>query len=137
MPTIGRWINSPRRSATRATWSKPGTTSAYVHLRLGAFRESLDDYNHALALKPDLMDAIEHRAEANLALDRLEDVKIAYMDLFNHAPELAAQLMTAMQKWLTDRQADPRGMRASDIDSFGKWVAERDGIAKQTASLPH
>jgi hypothetical protein len=27
-------------------------------------------------------------------------------------------------------------MRASDIDAFAKWVQERDGIAKQTASLP-
>ena len=26
------------------------------------------------------------------------------------------------------------GMRAEDIDSFGKWMRERDGIAKQTAA---
>jgi hypothetical protein len=25
-------------------------------------------------------------------------------------------------------------MRAADIDSFDKWLQERDGIAKQTAS---
>jgi tetratricopeptide (TPR) repeat protein len=109
----------------------------YVHLRLGAFREAIDDYNHALALKPDLLDAVEHRAEAYLAIDRLDEVRSAYMDLFNHAPDLAAQLMSAMQKWLADHQADPRGMRAADIDAFGKWLSERDGIAKQTASLPH
>jgi hypothetical protein len=29
------------------------------------------------------------------------------------------------------------GMRATDIDSFGKWLQERDGIAKPTASIPH
>jgi tetratricopeptide (TPR) repeat protein len=109
----------------------------YVHLKLGAFREAIDDYNHALTLKPDLLDAVEHRAEAFLAVDRLDDVRIAYMDLFNHAPELAAQLMAAMQKWLADHQADAHGMRASDIDAFGKWLSEREGIAKQTASLPH
>jgi tetratricopeptide (TPR) repeat protein len=109
----------------------------YVHLKLGAFREAVDDYNHALALKPDLLDAVERRAEAFLAVDRLDDVRIAYMDLFNHAPDLAARLMAAMQSWLADRQADPRGMRAGDIDAFGKWLAEREGIAKQTASLPH
>jgi tetratricopeptide (TPR) repeat protein len=107
----------------------------YVHLKLGAFREAVDDYNHALALKPDLLDAVERRAEAFLAVDRLDDARIAYMDLFNHAPELAARLMTAMQKWLADRQVDPRGMRAGDIDAFGKWLAEREGIAKQTASM--
>ncbi len=109
----------------------------YVHLKLGAFREAIDDYNHALTLKPDLLDAVEHRAEAFLAVDRLDDVRIAYMDLFNHAPELAAQLMAAMQKWLADHQADAHGMRAGDIDAFGKWLSEREGIAKQTASLPH
>jgi tetratricopeptide (TPR) repeat protein len=110
----------------------------YVHLKLGAFREAIDDYNHALTLKPDLLDAVERRAEAFLAVDRLDDVRIAYMDLFNHAPDLAARLMVAMQKWLADRQADPRGMRAGEIDAFGKWLSEREGLAKQTASsLPH
>ena len=65
-------------------WNNVG----YVHLRLGAYRESIDDYNHALALKPDLLEAIEHRAEAYLAVDRLDDAKAAYMDLYNHAPAL-------------------------------------------------
>jgi tetratricopeptide (TPR) repeat protein len=108
----------------------------YVHLRLGAYREAIDDYNHTLTLKPELMEAIEHRAEAYLAVGRLDDVKIAYMDLFSHTPDLANQLMASMQKWVAAYQADPHGMRASDIEAFGKWVAERDGIAKQTASLP-
>jgi hypothetical protein len=27
-------------------------------------------------------------------------------------------------------------MRASDIDAFGKWLQEREGVAKQTASNP-
>jgi tetratricopeptide (TPR) repeat protein len=113
-------------------WDQVG----YVHLRLGAYREAIDDYNHTLALKPEIMEAIEHRAEAYLAVGRLEDVKVAYMDLYSHAPDLAGQLMASMQKWVATYQADPHGMRASDIDAFGKWVAERDGIAKQTASLP-
>ena len=109
----------------------------YVHLRLGAYREAIDDYDHALALNADLMDAVEHRAEAYLAVDRIFDVQPAYMNLYNHAPDLAARLMTAMQKWYGDHQADPKGMQSSDVAAFGKWLAERDGIAKQTASLPH
>ncbi len=108
----------------------------FVHLRLGAFGESIDDYNHALTLKPGLMDAIEHRAEAYLAVDRIEDVRSAYMDLYNHEPERAARLMTAMQKWQSDHQADARGMRQADIAAFGQWLAERAGIAKQAAALP-
>jgi tetratricopeptide (TPR) repeat protein len=110
--------------------------AAYVHFRLGAFNESIDDYNHTLALKPELFDAIEHRGEAYMAVDRLEDAQAAYMDLFNHNRPLADQLMLSMQKWLDSHRVAAGGMRASDIDSFGKWLLERDGIAKQTASIP-
>jgi tetratricopeptide (TPR) repeat protein len=111
-------------------WNNAG----YVHLRLGAYSESIDDYNHALALKSDLLDAIEHRAQAYMAVDRLDEAKAAYMDLFNHARPLADQLMMSMQQWLESHRTAANGMRASDIDSFGKWLQERDGIAKQTAS---
>jgi len=108
----------------------------YVHLRLGAYAEAVDDYNHALKLKPESMEAIEHRGEANLALDRLDEAKSAYMDLFNHDPKLADQLMAAMRKWMIAHRTDAHGMRAADVDAFDKWLLEREGIAKQTASLP-
>jgi tetratricopeptide (TPR) repeat protein len=110
-------------------WNNVG----YVHLRLGAYAESVDDYNHTLALKPDLLEAIEHRAEAYVAIDRLEEAKSAYMDLFNHDRKLADDLLRAMQQWLTDHRSNANGMRASDVDAFGKWLQEREGIAKQTA----
>lgn len=113
-------------------WNNVG----YIHLRLGAYGEAVDDYNHALAIKPDLLEAVEHRAEAYVAIDRLDDAKSAYMDLFNHARPLADDLMAAMQRWLTSHRTDASGMRASDIDSFDKWLQEREGIAKQTAALP-
>jgi tetratricopeptide (TPR) repeat protein len=109
----------------------------YVHLRLGAYAEAVDDYNHVLALKPDLLEAIAHRAEANLPLDRLEDVKIAYMELFTHAPNLADNLMLAMHRWLGDHRDDARGMRPADVAAFDKWLQERDTIARQSASPPH
>ncbi len=108
----------------------------YVHLKLAAYREAVDDYNHALKLKPDLMEAEEHRAEAYLAIDRVEDAKIAYMDLYNHAPALAEQLMVAMQQWIKEHRTETRGMRPQDIEAFDRWVGERDTIAKQ-AALPH
>jgi tetratricopeptide (TPR) repeat protein len=113
-------------------WSSVG----YVHLRLGAFNESIDDYNHALALKPDLLEAVEHRGEAYMGFDRLDNAKAAYMDLFNHARPLADQLMVSMQKWLESHRAAPNRMRVADIESFAKWLQERDAIAKQTASIP-
>jgi tetratricopeptide (TPR) repeat protein len=114
-------------------WDQVG----YIHLHLGAYREAIDDYNHLLAQKPEIMEAIEHRAEAYLEVDHLDEVKIAYMDLYNHTPDLAAQLMVAMQKWLAAHQADPAASHNAEAAAFSKWVSDRDGIAKQTASLPH
>jgi tetratricopeptide (TPR) repeat protein len=114
-------------------WNNVG----YIHLRLGAYAEAVDDYNHTLALKPDLPEAVEHRGEAYLGVDRLEEAKAAYMDLFNHTRPLADALMVAMQKWLAEHRSNANGMRASDVEAFDKWLQERDGIAKQTASLPH
>jgi hypothetical protein len=46
-------------------------------------------------------------------------------------------LMVSMQNWLTMHRTDAKGMRVADVDAFDKWLQERDGIAKQTASLPH
>jgi tetratricopeptide (TPR) repeat protein len=111
--------------------------AGYVHLRLGAYNESIDDYNHTLALKPDLLEAFEHRGEAYMAVDRLDDAKATYMNLFNHARPLADQLLVLMQKWLESHRVAANGVRAADIDSFDKWLQERDGIAKATASIPH
>ena len=111
-------------------WNQVG----FVHLRLGAYRESIDDYNHTLALKPDLAEAIQHRAEAYMYVDRLEEAKAAYMDLFYHDRSHADQLMASMQVWLAARRADANGMRASDIDKFGQWLQDRDSVAKTTAS---
>ena len=108
-------------------WNNVG----YIHLRLGAYAEALDDYNHTLALKADLLEAVEGRGEARMAVDRLEDAKADYMDLFNHDRPLADRLMGVMQKWVADHRANPNGMRASDVDAFDKWVQERDAIARQ------
>src|ERR1700733_6720753 len=102
----------------------------YIHLRLWAYEELIDDYNHTLALKPDLYEATFHRSEAYLATDRLENTQSAYMDLFNHARPLADRLMVSMQSWLTMHRTDAKGMRGADVEAFDKWLQERDGIAK-------
>lgn len=107
-------------------WSAVG----YIHERLGAYREAIDDYDHVLKYKPDSNDSIERRAEAYMRLDRLDDAKSAYMDLYNHEPKLAAQLMLLMQQWLVNHRADAGGMRASSIDAFDAWVKERKKIAQ-------
>lgn len=111
-------------------WNSAG----YVHLRLGAYGESVDDYDHALKFKPDLEEAIAHRAEAYLRLDRVEEVESAYMELFNHARPLADQLMPVMQRWVEAHRQDPKGMRPAQIDDFDRWLKERDKLANQPAS---
>jgi tetratricopeptide (TPR) repeat protein len=111
-------------------WNQIG----YVHLRFGAYRESIDDYNHGLALKPDVLESIRYRGEAYLGIDHLDEAKAAYMDLFFHARTLADQLMTSMQAWLKNHRVAANGVRATDIDAFDRWIQERDGIAKTTAS---
>ncbi|HEX3398512.1 MAG TPA: hypothetical protein VHS76_17530 [Steroidobacteraceae bacterium] len=111
-------------------WNKIG----FIHLHFGAYRESIDDYNHALALKPDLPEAIQHRGEAFMGADHLYEAKAAYMDLFFHARPLADQMMAVMQAWLQSHRASANGMRPADIDAFDKWLQEREGIAKTTAA---
>jgi tetratricopeptide (TPR) repeat protein len=107
-------------------WSSVG----YVHFRLGAFRESVDDYNHALALKPEYFDAIESRAETYLALNQLDDVKAAYLDLYSRARGPADTLMLAMQRWAAERARDAHGLRPAALEAFGAWLQERERIAK-------
>ena len=108
----------------------------YIHLQLGAFREAMDDCNHALKIKPDLAQAIEDRGQAFLGIDRLDDAKASYMDLFYHSRPLADQLMVSMHEWVKSHRATANGMRPADIDAFDKWLQERDGIANTTASNP-
>jgi tetratricopeptide (TPR) repeat protein len=102
-------------------WSDAGA----IHLRLGAYAESVDDFNHALNLKADLYPAVEGRAEATLALDRLEETRTGYMDLSAHAPQLADKLLQAMQQWLRAHRQDPRGIGTAQLDGFDKWLQER------------
>ncbi len=99
-------------------WSGAGI----AHSKLGAYAEAFDDYNHVLALKADRYDAVEYRAEAALALDRLADAETAYLDLTNHDPSRAAALLAAMRGWLTRHRAQPAGVRAADIDDFEHWL---------------
>ena len=102
-------------------WSNVGS----IHLRIGAYREALDDYDHALKLQPGVPDSIEGRAEALLRLHYLQDVQSAYMDLASHARDHAERLMALMQKWLAERRVDPEGIRPAQLDAFDQWLKDR------------
>lgn len=104
----------------------------YVLRKTGDFESSLAAYNRALEINPRYAEAIEYRAEAYLGLNRLDEAKEAYMELFRTDRKRAAELMDAMQSWVDARTADPGGVDAQVIAEFGGWVAERADLAAQT-----
>jgi tetratricopeptide (TPR) repeat protein len=119
------------RSDMYQAWNYIG----YAQRKLGNYEEALAAYDQALKYSPAYGDAIEYRAEAYLALDRLDDAKSAYLLLFRDARPLAAELLTSMQKWIVERRADHRGLTEEQIDAFAKWVDERAAIAQKAEAL--
>lgn len=103
--------------------------------KTGDYGGALEAYNHALYLAAAYAPAIEYRAEAFLALDRVDDAKKAYLQLFpNDRPE-ANELLTAMKGWIDKRQTDPGKLTPEMVQSFSAWVQEREELAKQTPSV--
>jgi tetratricopeptide (TPR) repeat protein len=119
------------RSDMYQAWNYIG----YAHRKLGNYDAALAAYDQALKYSPAYGEAIEYRAEAYLALDRIDDAKNAYLILFRDARPLAAQLMTAMQKWIELRRRDSKGLSTAELDAFAKWVDERAAISQTAKAL--
>lgn len=107
----------------------------YALRKTGNYAEALDAYDQALKLEPRYSPAIEYQAEAYLSLNRLEEAKAAYMNLFNADRKRADELHAAMKKWLAARRQDAAGVAPQTIEEFAAWVAEREEIAGHTSSL--
>ena len=118
-----------RKADMYEAWNYVGYTSR----KLGEYDKALQSYDEALRLNPSYGEAIEYRGEAYLGLNRIEDAKGAYMQLFQSSRPLADQLMAAMQKWVADHRA--AGSAAPEVDALAQWIDERSNIARQTASL--
>jgi tetratricopeptide (TPR) repeat protein len=102
----------------------------YSQRKLGDYTKALNSYARALAVMPGYPEATEYRGEAYLGLNRVEDAKQAYLDLFAANRSLADKLLGAMKRWIgTQKSGSPA---AADLS---KWVEERSTIAAQTASL--
>jgi hypothetical protein len=41
-------------------------------------------------------------------------------------------LMSAMKRWVATRQVEPAGVAPDAVAAFQKWIAEREGLAKET-----
>lgn len=107
----------------------------YALRKVGDYPDALAAYDTALGMVPTYAEAIEYRAEAFLALGRLDDAKQAYLHLFEHDRERADKLMAAMQSWVESRRQEPGEVDPAEVDAFAEWVSQRAQLADQTASL--
>jgi tetratricopeptide (TPR) repeat protein len=106
----------------------------YTRRKLGEYDAALTAYDRALSLRPSYPEAIEYRGEAYLSLNRIEDAKQAYLDLYAGNRKLADQLLVAMKNWVQSKRASTPADPAA-LDALDQWVQEREQIAGQTASL--
>lgn len=102
----------------------------YSQRKLGDYTKALTSYARALAIQPGYPEATEYRGEAYLGLNRVEDAKQAYLDLFAANRVLADKLLGAMKTWIGQQKRSSAA--AADLS---EWIEERSKIAAQTASL--
>jgi len=101
----------------------------YALRKTGEFDQAVEAYGMALKIAPGYTEAIEYRAEAYLALDRLEDAKSAYLTLLRVDQARADELMAAMKKWVSQSESGSAEVSEDDLEAFSSWVEERAGIA--------
>jgi tetratricopeptide (TPR) repeat protein len=105
----------------------------YGYRKTGDYAKALEMYDQAIKMAPGFYaEAVEYRAEAYLSLNRIDEARKAYLDLFAAERKQADALMVEMKNWIAARRANPAGVDAAVIDGFEKWVVERDAMAKQT-----
>ena len=108
----------------------------YAWRKLGNHEKALEMYDRAIEMAPGLYaEALEYRGEAYLGLNRIDDAKQAYLDLFGSDRKQADLLLQEMKKWIAARRLDPKGVDLGALDAFERWVAERGGIAQVTARM--
>jgi tetratricopeptide (TPR) repeat protein len=130
--SIKKFLDSTKKNANLfGAWGSLG----YAYRKVGNYPSSLEAYGKALEIEPNYTPAIEYRAEAYLALNRLEDVKSVYVTLFRIDRPRADELSAAIDKWLETRKADPAGLDPAQLDDFARWAAQRKQLASQVSSL--
>lgn len=129
------------REFTRAAELSPSLFQAYNGMgyalrKTGDYATALEMYDKAIEMAPGLYtEAIEYRGEAYLGLNRIDDAKKAYLDLFGSDRKQADLLLQEMKRWVAKRRADPAGVDPADLTAFDTWIAERAGIAHVTSRM--
>jgi tetratricopeptide (TPR) repeat protein len=130
--SIKKFVSATRKDPKLVqAWGSLG----YAYRKVGNYKDSLEAYAKALELQPGYTPAIEYRAEAYLGLGRLDDVKAAYMTLFNADRPRADELASAIEKWLVKAKGGPAGVDPAKVEEFGKWASERKQLASQTSAV--
>jgi tetratricopeptide (TPR) repeat protein len=134
-PAAKQAYTAARAKFDEATKADPKLAQAwnglgYSYRKLGDYKKALAAYDKAIELRPGYPEATEYRGEAYLALNRIEDAKQAYLDLFAENRVLAGKLLEAMKKWTASS-----GKKKADAADLAEFVMEREKIAAQTASL--
>jgi tetratricopeptide (TPR) repeat protein len=137
---LNKGLENAAADLERAVKNDPQLFQAYSELgftyrKMGKFKESLEAYDKALSLSPDYTPAIEYRAEAYLGLNRLDEARTAYTELFSGDRPKADALLISMKSYVAARKADAAGLDAAQLDAFAKWVDQREIIHGQTAPL--
>ncbi|MEA2238776.1 MAG: hypothetical protein QOC81_3500 [Thermoanaerobaculia bacterium] len=137
---IAKGLENAAADFERAVKNDPSLYQAYSELgftlrKMGKFDESLAAYDKSLALNPDYTPALEYRAEAYLGLNRIEDARKTYTGLFAADRPRADALLIAMKGFVASRRAAPAGVDAAQLETFAKWVEQREVIHSQTAAL--
>jgi tetratricopeptide (TPR) repeat protein len=105
----------------------------FAYRKTGDYAKALEMYDQAIKMAPGFFsEAVEYRAEAYLALNRVDDARQAYLDLFATDRKQADILLSAMKNWVAARRADAAGIDPAAISAFEQWIGEREGLAKQT-----
>ncbi len=105
----------------------------YAYRKTGDYAKALEMYDQAIKMAPGFFsEAVEYRAEAYLALNRIDDARQAYLDLFAADRKQAEILMAAMKNWIESHRAEAGGVDPAAVTAFEKWIGEREGLAKQT-----
>jgi tetratricopeptide (TPR) repeat protein len=105
----------------------------YTLRKAGDYAKALEMYDQAIKMAPGpYAEAIEYRAEAYLGLNRIEDARAAYLELFALDRKQADSLMAAMKAWVEKRKAEPAGVDPGAVTSLEKWIGERSEMAKDS-----